>query len=321
MNLDTRILITGGLGFIGSNLSRILLKDGYENITLLARSKSKIHNISGIQDDVNLIVDDVMNIGKYLQDNDVVYHLASTTDNYAIQDHEPHRDSELNVLVTSHVLDAIRRINPEIRFIFASTFFVVGNPQSCPVDESICCRPMSLYGATRYCGENLTYYYRHAFDLDATVVRFTNVYGPYEQSAGLQKAVFNYFIAKAINNGEITVFGTGDVKRDYIYVDDAVNAIASVADRGKDELYFIGSGKPQPIGELFSTIIQVLGSGKLKRIPSSSYHKKVGTGDFWIDNTKLKSLGWSPEVSIEDGILNTARYYEENPDILYSILK
>ena len=316
MRKNSQIMITGGLGFVGSNLAKTLLESGYKNVTLLSRSKSKIRNIDQIADQVEVIIDNAKNIRKYIANIDVIFHLASTVDNYAVQEGEPHRDSEINVLLTSYLLDAIRNVKPDIRLVFGSSFFAVGNPESCPVDETVCCRPISLYGATRLCGEHLMYAYREAFHLNAVVIRLTNVYGPYERSASVRKAAFNYFIIKALCNETITMYGAGKIKRDLIFVSDATKAIVKVAEKGTEPLYFIGSGKPRSLKEAFESIVEVVGSGNIKQIPTPEFHQKVGTGDFWVDNKKIRALGWNEEVDLLQGIRMTADYYLANPEFL-----
>ncbi len=316
MKKDSQIMITGGLGFVGSVLAKTLLEIGYKNVTLLSRSKHKEKNIEEIKNHVRVIIDDVQNIGKYIANIDVIFHLASTVDNYAVQSGEPHRDSETNVLLTSYLLDAIRNVKPDIRLVFGSSFFAVGNPESCPVDETVCCRPISLYGATRLCGEHLVYTYRDAFHLDAVVIRLTNVYGPNERSASAQKAAFNFFIIKALCNETITMYDEGATKRDLIFVTDAAKGLIRVAEEGTEPLYFIGSGKPRRLKEIFGLIIETVRSGHIEQIQTPEFHRKVGTGDFWVDNTKLRSLGWKEEVDLAQGIRMTADYYRENPEFL-----
>jgi UDP-glucose 4-epimerase len=316
MKKDSQIMITGGLGFVGSTLAKTLLDTGYKNITLLSRSKHKMKNIDEIKDQIHLIIDDVKNIGKHIENIDVIFHLASTVDNYAVQSGEPHRDSETNVLLTSYLLDAIRNVKPEIRLVFGSSFFAVGNPESCPVDETVCCRPISLYGATRLCGEHLVYAYRDAFHLDAVVIRLTNVYGPFERSASTQKAAFNFFIIKALCDETITMYDEGAIRRDMIFVTDAAKGLIRVAEKGTEPLYFIGSGIPRSLKEIFSSIVKTVGSGQIKKIPTPEFHRNVGTGDFWVDNKKLRSLGWKEEVDLVQGIRLTAEYYRANPEFL-----
>jgi len=309
-------MITGGLGFVGSTLAKTLLETGYKNVTLLSRSKHKTKNIEEIKNQVQVIIDDVKNISKHIANTDVIFHLASTVDNYAVQSGEPHRDSEINVLSTSYLLDAIRNVKPDIRLVFGSSFFAVGNPESCPVDETVCCRPISLYGATRLCGEHLVYAYRDAFHLDAVVIRLTNVYGPNERSASVRKAAINFFVIKALCDETITMYDEGAIRRDLIFVTDAVKGLIRVAEKGTEPLYFIGSGQPRSLKEIFGSITETVGSGQIKQIPTPEFHRKVGTGDFWVDNKKLRSLGWKAEVDLEEGIRLTADYYRANPEFL-----
>lgn len=315
INKQSKILITGGLGFVGSNLARLLIKKRFENVIILSRSKSKIENIIEFQDKIDLVLDDVQNIEKYVDDLDVIFHFASTTDNYAIQEKEPHRDSKINVLGTSYLLDAIKNRNPKIRLIFGSTFFVVGNPIDLPVTEVSHCIPLSLYGATRLCGEHLAYIYKRTFNLNITVIRFTNLYGPYERSANPRKAAFNWMITKALRNDDLPMYGNGFIRRDYLYIEDAVKGAYTVAKHGKNSLYFIGSAFPLSIKELLEKVVKIAGKGRIKSIPIPEFHQNVGIGDFWIDNKKIRSLGWNQAVPIEKGIKKTIDYYKKHPEL------
>ncbi len=305
------VLIIGGLGFIGSHLAEQLLKKEHE-ITIISRSKSKISNIKGFEDNVRLVIKDVRNIGDFVKNFDVIFHLAGTTDNYAIVEDDLERDIEANCKGTLYLLDACRKYNPKVRIIFASSFFVIGKPKELPVDESSECNPSSLYPATRLCGEHICKIYSSVFNLDVIIARFANVFGAKELADNKKKAAFNYMINMAVHNHELTLYDSGDFVRDYIYVTDVADACITLMEKGEtNEIYHIGRGEGIKIKRLFNMVVDVIGKGKVVSIPTPTFHKKVGVKDFYFDISKIKALGWKPKIQIQKGIKLTADYYLE----------
>ena len=304
-----KVLITGGLGFIGSNLAVKCVSLGYD-VTVISRSDSKIENIAEIKDKVKLILLDIRNIGKEIEGFDCIFHLAGTTDNYYILN-DPYIDIEMNCRATIALLEACKKYNPKVRIVFGSTFFVNGNPDKLPVTPDSPCNPLGLYGATRLAGENFCNIYNKVFDLNVVVVRFTNVFGIREQSKNKKKAGFNYLINLAIENKEISLYDNGDFVRDYIYVDDVLDACLIVAEKGKlGQVYYIGRGEFTKFKELVDIIIKEAGGGNIKPIDPPDFHKRIGIRDFVCDNTPLKSLGWKPKISLQEGIKKTIEYYK-----------
>ncbi len=304
-----RVLIIGGLGFIGCHLAEACVEKGYE-VTILSRSKNKIENIRSIENKVKLIIKDVKEIGEEVKGFDYVFHLAGSTDNYAIIEGEPYKDIEMNCVSTIAVLEAIKKYNPKARLILASTFFVNGRPEKLPVNKNSKCEPLGLYGATRLTAEHFCQVYHRVFDLNTVVVRFTNVFGEREQSNNKKKAGFNYMIKQAVEGKEIQLYDSGEFYRDYVYVTDAASACVTVAEKGKTgETYYIGRGEFVKFKELIDILVQQT-KVRVKPIAPPDFHKRIGIKDFVCDNTDLKKLGWEPKVSLEEGIKRTVEYYK-----------
>lgn len=304
-----KILITGGLGFIGSHLAESLLKKCHD-VTILTRSVSKIDNISKFKNKITLIIKNVKDIGVEVKDFDVIFHLAGTTDNYALVENDLERDIESNCKGTLNLLNNCKLHNPTVRIVFASSFFVVGVPEKLPVDEKSRCKPLSLYPATRLFGEHICNIYHNVYDMDIVIARFANVFGDREQFHNKKKAAFNYMIYKALMDEELTLYGKGDFVRDYIFVSDVVNACITLMNKGeKNEIYFVGRGEGIEVRKLFELVIETVGSGRIKNIPVPKFHQKVGIKDFYCDIGKIRKLGWEPKVDISTGIKITADYY------------
>ncbi len=306
-----KVLITGGLGFIGSHLTQKLVQENH-NVTVLTKTKNKINNIKTVKNKINIIVKDIKNIGEEVSNFDVIFHLASTTDNYAIVENDLERDIETNCKGTLYLLHACKEYNPSVKIIFGSSFFVIGNPELIPVNESASCDPLSLYPATKLCAEHICKIYFRVFDLDIVIARFANVYGPREKGRDKKKAAFNYMINQAVNDNELTLYDKGDFVRDYIYVEDVVSALTIIMEKAMGgEIYHIGSGKGIKIKNLFEMTVDIVDSGQIVEIQTPKFHKNVGIRDFIFDISKIRSLGWEPKFSIREGIKRTAEYYKK----------
>ncbi len=305
-----KVLITGGMGFIGSHLARAHISAGDE-VTILSRSDKKKYTIADLEKNVIICIKDVRDISEEdVRDKDYIYHLAGTVDNYSVNE-DPYYDIEINCKGTIALLEAVRKGNPRAIVFFASTFFVNGNVEKLPADEKSPCNPLGLYGATRLAGEHFCKVYERLFDIDVRIARFTNVFGPYEQGNNKKKAGFNYMINLAVEGKELDVYNGGNFIRDYIYVGDVVSACQTIMDRGeRGKVYYIGRGEPTTFKTLIGFIEEILPGTKTKNIIPPIFHTKVGIGDFFADTTPLRKLGWVPEVSLKEGIANTIKYYQ-----------
>lgn len=311
MENKKNILITGGMGFIGSHLAKKYVKEGH-NVTILSRSEKKKLNISDIEKDAKIILKDIKDIGsEEVSGKDIIFHLAGTVDNYAIEEGDPYRDIEINCKGTIALLEACKNFNKKARIIFASTFFVNGNVSKLPVTPESPCNPLAIYPATRLAAEHFCKIYNSVFGMNSVIMRFTNVFGTLEQGNNKKKAGFNFMINQAVKGEEIKLYNNGDFIRDYIYIDDVVDACQLIGDKGKaGEIYYVGRGEFVKFKRLIDIISSNLPGLKITSIEPPQFHKAVGIVDFVADVSPLKKLGWEPKVSLEDGIRRTIKYYQ-----------
>ena len=308
-----KIMITGGSGFIGSHLCDEFIKENNE-VIVLTRHTSRLNNISHLLDKIKLERIDVTNfdeLGNSIQKNqpDVIIHLAGET-SHSESFENPLYDLEVNAKSTLYILEKIRSLNLKCRFILGSTFIVIGRPLQLPVTETSPCNPTTIYGADRLASENYCRIYNNVYDLDTIIFRITNSFGPREQHTANKNAI-NYLIYKASIGEEITIFDNGFFFRDLVYISDVVSGIKAIMQKGKSgNLYWISSGKKTWFYEL-GKWLEELTNSRVKYVESPQYTKKVDVGNFVVDNSKLKSLGWDTLTSVKDGIKQTLDHFAQ----------
>ena len=307
-----KIMITGGAGFIGSHLCDEFLKDNHE-IIVLTRKKSNLDNISHILDRIKLeLVDvtDFANLGDSIEKNkpDVIIHLAGET-SHSKSFENPLYDIDVNTKSTLFMLEKIRTLNFKCRFILGSTFIVIGRPDKLPVTEETSCNPTTLYASNRLASEHYCKIYQNMYGIDTLIFRITNSFGPREQYIPNKNAI-NFLIYKAFKGEEITIYDEGNFFRDIIYVSDVVSAIKIIMQKGKSgNLYWISSANKTWFYDLGSWLKEITNT-EVKYIESTQYAKKTDVGNFLVDNSKMKSLGWSIETPIKEGIIKTLEYFK-----------
>jgi UDP-glucose 4-epimerase len=309
-----RVLITGGLGFVGSNLAEDLVGKGYD-VIVLSRSKGKLQNISGIIDKVSIEYGDVTDFG-WLEKTilaykpDVIFHLAGQLTSYESFE-KPLYDIDVNAKSTLVFLEAIRKLNKPCRFILGSTFWVVGRPKSLPINEETPCNPLNIYAANRLAAENYCKIYHRVYDLDTLIMRLTNTFGIKEQHDNPKKAALNNLIYRGYKGQTIPIYDEGKFFRDYIYVSDVVSAAEVMMERGKaGECYFVGTGVKTWFYEI-GRWLEELTPGKVVYVESPDFHKRINVGNIVVDNSKIRSLGWDWKVSVKEGIKKVLEYYRE----------
>ena len=309
-----RLLITGGLGFIGSHLVDSLSKKSHK-IMILTKTLSKKDNIKHPSSNVKIEKIDLTNFKKVGQiiekfKPDIIIHLAGNT-SHSKSFEEPLEDIESNAKTTLFMLEKIRELGLSCKFVLGSTFIVIGKPTKLPVTESTPCNPTTIYGTNKLASEHFCKIYHDVYGLDTVIFRITNSYGPREQVISTKNAV-NFLIYEAFNRKEISIYNKGKFFRDFIYIDDVVSGINVILKKGKSgELYWISSGKKTWFYE-FANILEKNTNCKVVFPKTPTYTKKVDVGNFIVNNAKLRKLGWSPKISINVGIKKTLDYFQSN---------
>jgi len=221
---------------------------------------------------------------------------------------DPMNDVDSNIKSTICALETIRKNKIKCRFILGSTFVTIGKPEKLPINENSICNPTTIYGASKLNCENLCKIYNNVYDLDTIIFRITNSFGPREQTISNKNAI-NYLIFRAFNGEQITLFSKGKFFRDLIYITDVISALQIIMKKGKSgNLYWISSGKKTWFYKFGNLLTKNTGT-KVVFSPTPKYTKKTDVGNFVVDNSKLKKLGWSQKVSIEQGITKTLDYF------------
>ena len=307
-----KIMITGGMGFIGSHLCEQLLIEKHD-LVVLTKSFLKKHNISNISKKIKIEkidVTDFKTLGQSIYKNkpDVIIHLAGQT-SHSQSFEQPLNDIDSNAKSTLFILEEIRKSKLKCRFILGSTFIVIGRPQKLPVDEKTPCWPTTIYGVNRLASEHYCKIYHEVYGLDTVIFRTTNSFGPREQVISTKNAV-NFLIYEAFKGNTITIFKKGKFFRDLIYISDVISGIKTIMKKGKSgDLYWISSGRKIWFYEL-GKLLEKLTGAKVKFVKTPNYTKKVDVGNFVVNNSKLRSLGWKPKMNLDEGIKKTLEYFK-----------
>ena len=309
-----KLLITGGLGFIGSNLVDSLSKKNHK-IKILTKTFSKKDNIKNSYHKIEIEKINLTNfkrLGQIIEKfkPDIIIHLAGNT-SHSKSFEEPLEDIESNSKTTLFMLEKIRELRLSCKFVLGSTFIVIGKPTKLPVTESTPCNPTTIYGTNKLASEHFCKIYHDVYRLDTVIFRITNSYGPREQVIATKNAV-NFLIYEASHTKEISIYNKGKFFRDFIYIDDVISGINVILKKGKSgELYWISSGKKTWFYE-FAKILEKNTNCKVVYPKTPAYTKKVDVGNFIVNNSKLCKLGWSPKISISVGIKKTLDYFQSN---------
>lgn len=315
-----KILITGGLGFIGSNLANKCVELGakvtiYDSLAL--NSGGNLYNVEKIKNDAELIFSDILDFNEVVHavyNKDIIFNCAAST-SHPESMNQPVTDLDVNNKGLLYLLEASKRFNKHIKFIHLGTSTQLGSLRYTPADEEHPEFPTDIYSANKSVSEKYAIIYSKAFDMDISVIRLTNVYGP---KACIQSANFtfnNYFIGLALQNKQITIFGNGSQLRNFIYVDDVVSALimASQSDKTRGEVFFAAGDEHLSVTGIAEKILEIFGTGSIKFIEWPSDRKAIEIGDALISNKKLKTtLSWEPFTGIETGLQKTKEFYANN---------
>lgn len=313
-----KILITGGLGFIGSNLAHKCLELGAE-VTIYdcldPRSGGNLYNVHDIQDYIEIYYNDILNFDQVSQKiikKDIIFNCAAST-SHPFSMREPWIDLDVNGRGVINLLEAIRRFNQDVKLIHVGTTTQLGKLQYQPADEKHPEFPTDIYSANKSVSEKYVLIYSNTYQIRVVVVRLSNVFGPRASIHSPEFTFNNYFIGLALQDKVINIFGEGKQKRNTIYVEDAVEAliIASQTDRISGEALFAVGDKHHSVAQIAEETIRYIGTGSINYIEWPKERKSIEVGDAIISNQKIKEvLGWTPQYSLVDGLINTKEYYE-----------
>lgn len=316
-----KVLITGGLGFIGSNLAHALVELGAKVVILdamLPAYGGNQFNVADIASKIEFVAGDIRDaalMNKLVQGVDYVFHLAGQVSYIDAKD-EPFMDLEFNGKGNLTILEALRHHAPEARIVFSSSRLVYGKILTVPVTEQHPTEPLSLYGIHKLLGEKYYRYYAHTFGLRGVSIRIPNPYGPRQQMKHNKYSIVGWFVRQALDNQMIEIFGDGKQERDYIYIDDIVDALLRLAVNGRaGEVYNVGSHERLKFVDMVDLIIGTAGKGRKKHVPWPENYEKNETGDYIADITKIKTeCGWEPRVNFKEGVAAMIGYYRQNQE-------
>jgi len=317
---NKNVIISGGLGFIGSNLAIKLVGCGAIVTiidSLIPEYGGNLWNIEPVKDMVKINISDVRDehsIQHLIQGQDYFFNLAGQTSHLDSM-HNPFTDLEINSKAQLSILEACKKYNPGIRIIFASTRQLYGKPQYLPVDEKHPLFPVDVNGINKLSGEWYHIVYNNVYDIKTSILRLTNTYGPRMRIKDARQTFLGIWIQKLIENQPITIYGDGSQIRDYNYIDDVVDAFLTVAasDQWNGSIFNLGNDQPISLLTTADLMIEENHGGNyiFKSFPTDL--KKIDIGDFYSDFSKIKNLlGWSPKVKIRDGMKETLDYFRNN---------
>ena len=314
-----RVMVTGGLGFIGSNLARQLVAAGADVLivdALIPDYGGSLFNIDGIEDSVRINVADVRDetsINFLVQDREIIFNLAGQVSHIDSM-RDPYTDLDINCRAQLTMLEACRKYNPNVRVVFAGTRQVYGRPERLPVDERHLVRPADINGVNKVAGEYYHLLYNNVFGVKASSLRLSNVYGPRQLIKHNRQGFIGWFIRLAIEGEEIQVFGDGTQVRDFVYVDDAADAFmrAGASEVCDGEVFNVGGDEPISHRDLVSLLVRIAGSGTMRFVEWPPEKKRIDIGSFYTDSSKFKAaVGWRPRTTLGDGLRRTVDFYRQ----------
>ena len=319
MNFENKkVLITGGCGLIGSNLARKLLKLG-ANVTIVD-SMLEIYggnysNISDIRNELILNISDIRDeysITHLINGKDYLFNLAAQT-SHVDSMQNPQIDLDINVKSQLSILECVRKINPKIRIVFASTRQIYGKPNYLPVDEKHSIIPVDINGIHKLAGEGYHQLYHSVYGIASTCLRLTNTYGPGMRVKDARQTFLGIWMKQVISDEVIKVFGDGEQRRDFNYVDDVVEALI-LSSLNKDaigKIYNLGSNEVIKLKDLANDLIKINGNGKWELVPFPDERKAIDIGDYYGKWDKIRNeLNWEPQIGFSVGLEKTLDYYK-----------
>jgi UDP-glucose 4-epimerase len=315
-------MITGGLGFIGSNLARHLVSLGADVLlvdSLIPDYGGNLFNIDGIAECVHVNVADIRQqstMNYLVKDREVIFNLAGQVSHIDSM-RDPYADLEINCRSQLTILEACRYNSPGVKVVFAGTRQVYGRPDSLPVTENHLVRPTDVNGINKAAGEYYHLVYNNVFGIRACSLRLTNVYGPRQLIRHNRQGFIGWFIRLAIEDRTIQIYGDGSQRRDFVFVDDAADAFlrAGADDACNGEVFNVGGDRAISHQDLTTLLVEIAGTGRVEYVVWPKDKKAIDIGDFYADSTKfMRTTGWHPTVTLSEGLQRTVTFYREHFD-------
>ncbi len=317
-----RVLITGGLGFIGSNLAHLLVEHGAK-VTILDNLAplygGNLFNVHGIKNKIIVVIGDIRDkkiIDKLVKNTDIIFDFAaqvSPIDSGTI----PFEDLDVNCRGHLMILEACREHNPKAKLLFSSSRLALGKIIHSPVTENHPTTPLNLYGTHKLTVEKYYHLYHKNYGLRTVVFRLTNPYGERQQIKHSKYSVPGWFMRLAMEGKTIQIFGEGTQMRDYTHVSDITRAfaLAGLSDKTVGKIYNCGLGTSVELKEMVETIVEIVGSGSIKHIPWPENYGKEETGSSESDISQLRSdLNWNPKIGLKEGLTRMYEYFRIHKD-------
>ena len=315
-----RVMVTGGLGFIGSNLATRLVDLGADVLlvdSLVPETGANPFNIEHIRDRVatrTVDVRDVLAMERLVADQDVIFNLAGQVSHLDSM-RDPFTDLDINGRAQLSLLEACRHHNPTTKVVFASTRQIYGKPDYLPVDERHMLHPTDVNGINKMAGEWYHVLYNNVYGVRACSLRLTNTYGPRMLVRNNRQTFIGWFVKQIVDGEEIQLFGDGSQLRDLTYIDDVCEAflLAGAADAANGQVFNLGGPEPISLRDLVQLLIDVAGRGSYRLVPFPEDKKAIDIGSFYADFNKIRrALGWEPRIGLREGLERTIDYYREH---------
>lgn len=317
---DQPVLITGGLGFIGSTLARRLADLGARVTvvdSLIPEYGGKRFHLAGYEGRVTVNIADVRDehsMDYLVRDRAFIFNLAGQVSHLDSM-RDPYVDLEINCRSQLSILEACRKHNPGVRVVYSGTRQVYGKPRYLPVDEGHPIDPVDVNGVNKVAGEWYHMVYQRAYGLRTTSLRLTNTYGPRMRVVDARQTFLGIWIRRLIDGDEILVYGDGEQKRDFNHVDDVVDALLVAAARPEavGQIYNLGGAEVVSLRALAELLIALHGAGACRLVPFPPEQQAIDIGDYCGDYAKFRAaFGWAPRVPLREGLAQTLAYYREH---------
>jgi UDP-glucose 4-epimerase len=314
-----RVLITGGLGFIGSTLGCRLADLGADVLlvdSLIPEYGGNLFNIAGYEGKLKVNIADVRDefgMDYLIQGRDLLFNLAGQTAHLDSM-RDPYTDLEINCRAQLAILEACRKNNPGVKIVYTSTRQMYGKPDYLPVDERHLLHPTDVNGINKMAGEWYHILYNNVYGIRAVSLRLTNTYGPRMRVKDARQTFLGIWIRRLIEGEPIEIWGDGTQIRDFNYVDDVVDALllAAATEDGNGQVFNLGSEETINLRDLAALLVEINGGGDCRIIPYPPDRKPIDIGDYYADYRRIRGkLGWTPKVSLREGLTRTLEYYRQ----------